>query len=138
MPETRTVPAILADDIKAGALGVAKMLGRSEDQKKATPEEELLLWGTTADGWSIEKELSLLDQGKSREEVGLLKYPHRQRLIEDGERAVDKAAQYRYAAHMARKADPAWTPLPKPDAPHPLLEADATAPPPPAPSLLGG
>lgn len=137
MPENRTVPQMVADGIKADALGVARIMGRTNQQKKATPEEELLLWGTVADGWTIEQELSLLDQGKTREEVGLLKYPHRQQMIEDGERALDKSQQYAYAAHMAQKADPTWQPLPKPDALHPALEAAQSAPEPASgPSLL--
>jgi hypothetical protein len=112
-------------DTKAQALGQAEVMGHVAGQKKLTPEEELLLWNTPADGWTPEQELALLLDGKSREEVGRQKFPKRQQLIEAGPRFLDKYEQAKYAAQMARKADPTWQPLPPPG-PAPLPAAPAT------------
>ena len=129
----------LHGDAKAQAVGVAKIRGQGMNQKPLTPDEELLLWATEANGWTPEKELALLAEGKSRAAVGLLKYPHRQKLMAAGERSLSKLAQAKYAAAMARNADPTWTPRPPEGAaPPPLPEAAPEAPPPPDPLAFGG
>jgi len=103
-------------DTKAQVLGMAKLAGPGKDQTPLTPEDELLLWMTVADGWTPEQEMQMLLDGKSREDVGLAKYSHRKRMIEQGDRFFDKYAQARYAARMAQKSDPTWAPQPPPGA----------------------
>jgi len=105
----------LWQDMKAQVLGMAKQAGPGPGQKPLTPEEELLMWNTEADGWTPDKEMALLASGKSRTAVGLMKYLHRQKMAEQGERYFDKYAQAKYMADMARRADPTWT-LPVPQA----------------------
>lgn len=128
----------LWEDAKAQAVGVAKLRGPGRDQVKYTPADEQLLWNREAEGWTVEKEMQLLAEGKSREAVGLLKYPHRQQLAESGERFLDKYEQARYAAKQAQAADPTWTVTPpagsqEPPAVAPTPEPDpyVTADPPP-------
>lgn len=136
----------LWQDAKAEAIRLAKLAGPGAEQVKYTPDDELLLWNTQAKGWTIEKELSLLSgvgpdglpmlgndgqpvKPKSREEVADLKYPHRQKLIESGERVLSKYAQAKYAADMARKADPTWAPTPPPGSVEPTMPAPAMSDP---------
>ena len=134
----------LWEDTKATAIGSAKLAGPAPGTKQYTPEEELLLWNTEAKGWTVEKELAMLAEGKSRREVGLLKYEHRKKLMESGERALDKYAQFKYAARMAQKADPSWSvPVPQgaqPPGEMPVAPAPSfpTPPAPLDPSMLGG
>lgn len=143
----------LWQDAKALAPGVAKIRGRGNNQKEATPEEELLLWNTVAKGWTVEKEMQMLAEGKSPEAIGIEKFPHRMKLLESGDRALSKYEQFKYGAKLAQKADPTWQPrttkaqepafpTPQPAAPPPLPEplpppdppADLlTVAPPPAP-----
>ena len=136
----------LYEDLKAQAIGVAKIRGMAPGQKQATAEEERLLFMQEADGWTVEKELALLtgldpmtglpivdpqtgqpSKPKSREAVGLEKYPHRQKLAASGERAISKYQQSKYLADMARKVDPSWAPTPTPkDPPPPALPTTDT------------
>ncbi len=100
----------LWQDAKAAAIGTKKLAGPAPGTKQYTPDEELLLWNTEDKGWTMEKEMELLASGKSPRAVGLLKYPHRQKLMESGERALDKYAQFVYASKLAQRADPSWKP----------------------------
>lgn len=154
----------LWEDARAQALGTAKLAGHGANQEGLTPEDELLLWNKTAKGWTVEKEMQMLADGKTPAQVGYEKYPNRKKMIEYGERALDKGLQFKYAADMARKADPAWSPPvpagaqePQPlsepptpeavqaspyvvDAPPPLpqTESPEMMPPAPVPPMLGG
>jgi hypothetical protein len=133
--EDEQIARKLYEDSKATALGVAKLRGHGLNQKQGTSEDELTMWNATAKGWSIEKELQLLAEGKSREAVGLLKYPHRQKMIEQGERAIDKTKQFEYAATMAKKSDPSWQPTPPPGAAEPSMPTPEAPPPEPADTM---
>jgi hypothetical protein len=127
--EDEQVARRLSEDLKAQAVGVAALRGHGYGQVKLTPEDELLLWNREADGWTPERGLQLLAEGKSREAVGLLQFPHRQQLMESGERALDKTAQYTYARDMAKKSDPTWAPpVPSAAGPPPAALPDAQPP----------
>lgn len=127
------------EDTKAQAIGMAKIQGPAANQEQYTADDELLMWNKQADDWTVEKEFALhglnpdmtpmLDprtgqpvKPKSPREIGLLKYPHRDKLMKSGERVLSPMAQFEYAAKMAKKSDPNWTPLPTPEAP-PLPES---------------
>ena len=98
-------------DMKAQALGTANLAGPGQNQTELDRAEELLLWNKEVKGWTLEKEAALLAEGKTPAQVALDNTDlHRRKLIEAGPRALDKAAQFKYAADMARKADPTWTP----------------------------
>lgn len=131
----------LWSDTKAAALGTADLTGHSVDEKKLTQHEAVLLWNQEADGWSHDKELALLASGKSRQAVGLLKYPNRQKLMEASGRYLDKYAQYRYADSLAKLSDPTYQTPPGTGEPPLPMAADPTPPtdaPAPAPLPLGG
>lgn len=159
--EDMRVAQKLWDDAKAQAVGVAKLRGLGRDQKEYTAQDELLLWNKEADGWTPEREAALLtgvnpdgtpildEQGqpvkpKSREEVGLLKYPHRMKMAASGERALSKYAQAKWAAQTARRADPLWQPPAPPGSAMPATPTTTTTDQPPpeagasAISPLGG
>lgn len=123
----------LWQDAKAQALGTANLAGHGANQKALTPEEELLLWNEQAKGWTVEKELAMLAAGKTPAQVGYEKYPRRRKLIESGERALDKGLQFKYAADMARKADPMWS-VPVPAGAQPLPPIGEATPEPEAPA----
>lgn len=122
----------LWDNTKAQVLGMAEEAGPGADQTKYTGADELLMWNAKADGWTIEKEFALLGlspdgvtplldpmtgqpvKGKSREEVGDLKYPARPKMAKQGKRFFDKYAQFKYYDDMAKRTDPTYqTPVPQ-------------------------
>ena len=102
----------LYEDAKAEAVGMAELAGHADDQKQYTQAEQELLFMREADGWTPEKELALLAQGKTRRQVGAMKYPFRLKLAKSGARALDPYAQARYLADMRQKLDPSWKPTP--------------------------
>lgn len=108
--QDQQVAAMLWDDLKAQAKGVASLRGAAPGIKKLTTEEEDTMYWEQADGWTPDKEIALLAEGKSREEVGLLKYPHREKLAKSNGRALSKYEQAKYHANMAKKTDPDWQP----------------------------
>lgn len=130
----------LWSNTKAAALGTADLTGHSADQKRLTPQEAVVLWNEEAPGWSHDKELTLLASGKSREEVGLLKYPKRQKMMEASGRYIDKYAQFQYADQMAKLSDPTYvTPPPQgQEPPVPLAEPPTSPPAPIDPTMMGG
>lgn len=123
----------LWQDAKAQAIGTARLAGHGADQKQYTPAEEALMFMQEAPGWTVDKELALLAEGKTPEEVGAMKYPQRQKLAESGERVLSKYDQAKYLADMRQKLDPAWKPTPptgsQPPAPSPLPTPSPEAPP---------
>ena len=114
----------LYEDAKAIAAGTAKLAGPAPGTKKYTNDEIDLLWNEEAPGWTIEKELALLAEGKSRRAVGLEKFPHRKKLMESGERVLDKYAQFKFAYETARRNDPTWDIAPPPGSQPPTLSSD--------------
>lgn len=121
-------------DLKAQAAGTAKLAGPGPNQTQLSPDQELLLFMKEADGWTPEKEMALLAEGKTRQEVGNEKYPHRLKLAASGDRALSKYAQIKYLADMARKADPTWAPT----VPQGALPPAVGAPTPEAPAAIEG
>jgi hypothetical protein len=116
-------------DLKAQAKAVAELRGPAPKTKKTTSADEALLLLEEAKGWTPEKEMALLAEGKTPTQVGYEKYPHRQKLAERGDRALSKYAQAKWLADAIRKIDPSWTPPPRPDAlPEPLAALDAESP----------
>ena len=125
-PRDEDIARMLWSDMKAQAQEIAKMRGPAPQNKNLTPDEELLLYNQTAKGWTAEKEIAMLAAGKSREEIGLVKYPHRERLAKSGGRALSKLEQSKYHDHMARKVDPSWQrPMTKQQEPPMPLGVDA-------------
>jgi hypothetical protein len=125
----------LWEDAKAQAIALAEMRGMAPGKKQLTPDEELMLFSKVADGWTVDKEMAMLAEGKTREEVGALKYPEREKLARQGKRALDKYEQAKYLADMARKFDPSWQPLtPKSPEPPPLPDLNMAQPAAPAPA----
>ena len=127
------------EDDKAAALAVADLQGPTPKTKKLTPDEEVLLYNQMTKGWTPDKEIAMLQAGKSREEVGLAKFDQRDKLAKSNGRALDKYAQAKYHADMAKKIDPSWTPLAT-EAQEPAFPTgmDTEAPPAGLPLPLGG
>lgn len=99
-------------DAKDLAVGVAGVRGHGLDQVEYSPEDERTMFMTEAPGWTIEKELALLAEGKSRAEVGALKYSQRQKMAQSGPRFLDKYEQAKWLAGMRQQLDPTWMPMP--------------------------
>lgn len=110
---------------KAQALGTAELAGPAPGQKQFTPEETATLFWQEAKGWTIEKELALLSEGKTPRQVGDLKYPHRMKLAKSGGRALSKYEQAKWLADTAKKLDPTWSPKPPPGSQMPTPEPEA-------------
>lgn len=110
--QDQQIAQMLWESMKTQAKEIAEMRGPAPGVKKLTPEEEQTLFWKMADGWTPDKEIALLQSGKSREEVGLLKFPHREKLAKSNGRALSKYEQAVYLANMAKKSDPAFTPPP--------------------------
>ena len=92
MPEgqDQEIAKMIWADMKKQAQEIAEMRGLAPGNKKLTPDEELALFMREAPDWSPDKEAILLAEGKTREEVGLLKYPERERLAKSGGRIQPK------------------------------------------------
>lgn len=125
----------LWENAKAEALGMAELAGPGNNQKEATPEEELLLWNTVAKGWTVEKEMQMLAEGKSPSAIGIEKFPHRMKLLASGKRALSKYEQFKYGMKLAQKADPTWQPR-RTKAQEPAFPTPQPAAPPPLPEPL--
>ncbi len=67
-------------NLKAQAIGIAKLRGLAPGKQEMTPDEEDTIYMRQAPGWTVEQELGLQVEGKSREEIGNLKYPDRMKL----------------------------------------------------------
>lgn len=117
-------------DAKAQALGTAELAGPASGVKQFTPEETATLFWKEVKGWTIEKELALLAEGKTPRQVGALKYPHRLKLAKSGGRALSPYQQAKWMADTARKLDPTWSPTPPAGSQPPV-----TTPEPPAESI---
>lgn len=68
-------------------------------------EQRARFW-QTAKGWTPEQEAALLAQGKSRQDIGLRKYPYREIDAKAGGRAEDERAQAEYVREMAALGPP--------------------------------
>mgnify|MGYP001586674362 CR=1 FL=1 len=116
-------------NLKAQAIGIAKMRGPAPGKQEMTPEEEDTIYMRLAKGWTVEQELGLQVEGKSREEIGNLKYPDRMKLAASGERALSKLKQAQFLAKLAQRNDPTWTPYPRRKPPEPVLDGGMSAEP---------
>lgn len=114
---------------KAQALGTAELAGPAPGQKQFTPDEVATLFWQEEKGWTVEKEMALLAEGKTPRQVGALKYPHRMKLASSGGRALSKYAQSKWMADTAKKLDPTWSPTPPAGSQMPTAEgyADGTS-----------
>ena len=114
-------------NLKAQAIGIAKLRGLAPGKQEMTSDEEDTIYMQQADGWTVEQELGLLLEGKSREEIGNLKYPKRMKLAATGERALSKLRQAQFLAKLAQRNDPTWTPYPPKKPPEPVIDGGMTA-----------
>lgn len=99
-------------DTKAHTLGMLKEAGMGAGQKQLTPDDERRMWMEEAEGWTVDKELAMLAEGKTRGQVGAMKYPHRQKMMATGERYFSKYEQAAFASSLSKKIDPTWAPPP--------------------------
>lgn len=110
--QDQQVAKMLYEDLRRQAKEIADMRGMAPGNKKLTTEEETALFWKMADGWTPDKEIALLAEGKTREAIGLMKYDKREGLAKSNGRALSKYEQAKWYDQMARKTDPSWAPPP--------------------------
>lgn len=120
MPEKRwkrdqSVPALFAEHYNT-AMGelaprVAEYLRPVLGNVNVSKDEQRRRFWQTAKGWTPEREMELLMQGASREDVGLMKHPWREIDAKADGRADDERAQALWAQEMADLGPPEPSPL---------------------------
>ncbi len=107
--QTRLAEA-LADFKREFPPRVAELMRPVPGNVAVSKRERQARWWQTEKGWTEEKERQLLMGGMSRQDVGLLKYPHREIDARTAGRG-DKRREAEYARDMTALGPPAPEPL---------------------------
>lgn len=114
MPEQKSIQTRLAerldDFVKEFAPRVAEINRPVLGNVPVKPAERQARWWQEAKGWTPEQEMALLQQGMSREDVGLLKYPNREIDARAAGRG-DPRKEATYARDMSAMGPPPPEPL---------------------------
>lgn len=139
----KSVPALFAEHYNT-ALGelaprVAEYLRPVLGNVSVSKDEQRRRFWQTAKGWKPEREMELLLQGMSREDVGIMKYPWREIDAKADGRADDEREQVKWMQEMAdlgppepegleAMAVPATPPEPMPSMPTTAMPEMSVAP----------